>query len=215
MHKHNIILIFIFVLSFIFIGSSLFIDYNNYKIGSRSLLFGTKDTYSQEQTLHFDNLDLFVTEVERRDYKPVDPIDCERLPEKPRDYRPDTDLPGFTEPQKWRDDCFSVYDNGNNYEEHVRSKDKINLLVHFFYGNRSDKVIDLNEYGIEAVANTDITYKDKKIIKGDMLAQSEEYGVFSLDIDKDYKGPFNLVVTKDGKKKNIELIIPQKVQYWP
>lgn len=90
-------------------GAFILTDYLRFKHGDRSHFFGTLSVYKQNQTLHFNDFDVWVTQVERRDYPATDLIHCSGLPHKPYNYVPPINLPGFIEPEKWQEDCYSLY----------------------------------------------------------------------------------------------------------
>jgi len=212
-HQYLYISIFLAICISIFI----FTDYYHYEHGNKSIFFGTIDTYKQNQTMHFNMFDIWVTQVERRDYPPVILIHCTDLPLKPIGYIPTNGLniPGFTEPNKWQQDCYSYYKSDSNYSEYIKSTSLKNLIVHFYYKNTSNNVASLNGYNFKLIANTKITEKDRKITGGYVLPKSQTYANISIDIDKNYNGQLNLLVTNNNVAKSIELNIPTQVKYWP
>lgn len=167
-------------------------NYFNYKHGNRSHLFGTLDTYSQNQTLKFDDFDIWVSEVERWDFCGKNIADFD-----PKAYQVvinPNDLFSTNNPPVWP--------NGP----------RKNLAIHFFYKNTATKVVSLNPYYFKPVANTQIFEKDRHIRSGDMLPGSVTYANISFSMAKDYQGPLRLVVTKGSKKKSIELNIPTQIR---
>ncbi len=181
-HKLLKQILFIPSLLIIVLGILASFDFLDYKHGNRSHLFGTLDTYTQNQTLKFSDFDIWVTEVERWDY-------CGK-------NIADFDSSAYV----------SIFSNSTAWPSGIEPKK--NLAIHFFYKNVSTKVVSLNGYRFKPVASSKIYEKDRNIIGGDVLPDASIYGDISFGITKDYYGPLSLVITKDGKKKNIQLSIP-------
>ena len=197
----GLVLVGIVVIAGILIG----VDYRNYSVGNRSVLFGTLDKYKSSQTLKFTDLDLKVNSVSLKTYtKPTAPTqtDCSTI---------SSSGIGF-----WSSlDKFRCEHANSNYlvdSEHYNKKKE--LLVEFQYMNISDNPINLLDYKVKLIANTVLDdygspskectgmAKNSSFLKG-----YTEKECLVKDVGKDYKGPLALSVTHNGREKIINLSI--------
>lgn len=196
------------------------IDFTRYRLGERSVLFGTMDTYSQSQELKIEDLNVRVLDVTLREYtKPKAPDEsrCKGLPH----YVSTGDRHFVPEYRKYiasYEACSASLSNDkatyDKQNDHYQTKNEI--IVKFNYANISDKLIDLRDYKLRLIANSPLEVYGKSkanctgIAKNLFLKGYTEERCFAFDIDKGYNGPLVLRVSKDAKEKIINLDFPTK-----
>lgn len=219
----NVIKIIGFLLVAIIIASGLIIsfDYLNYRNGNRSMLFGTLDAYSQEQTLKLDKLDFKVNDVSLNNISkptvvPTAPVqtDCSNVT---RSFIKDTNTGLLFSPYTrctWALSSYE-YDLAQYNEQLKRANDKLELIVEFQYTNISTKPANLKDYSVKLIANTTLgEYSEGSkactgIAKNEsFLSNYVEKECLLRTVDKGYSGPLAFSVTKNGKEKIINLKIP-------
>lgn len=179
-------------------------DYKKYNDFQESNFFGSKDVYSQDQSLFFDNLKVTVTEVEHKAYDYQTIAGCMKLSEKAGAL---IRANNFVKTPEWETLSFQ---SGHCMDLADLYENKKILIVHYFLENTSDSPLDLSSYTIKIYGDekTESTKSENKIIS--LLAGQSRYDSFVVHhLDKDKNGPFALIVTKDGKQKQIQLELPK------
>lgn len=204
----------------------LILEFARFNLGENSILYGTKDHYSRNQTLRFTSgLNVKVNDIKLRSYKE---------PEKPvysqRDCVPPSDSVRRIYSRIYSrmvDYCDQMYNEDLIFYEHSLKiyNDELNhfqnkneLTVYFEYYNSRNNPINLNDYKIELVANTALGDFDNPVTKCTGLSHNSSFlkgyvekECISKDIDKGYRGPLALSVTHSGKTKIINLSIPDSI----
>lgn len=180
------------------------IDYNKYRSYQNSQFFGSKDVYAQHQPLYFDNLKFTVTELEHKNYDYQTSAGCMKLAEEAgalmRANR-------FVKTSEWEIKSFQ--------SEHCSEmadlyENKKMLIVHYFVENTGNTPLDISPYTIKVYGDekAESTKSENKITT--LLANQTRYDAFvihHLGINED--GPFALIISKDGKQKQIQLNLPE------
>lgn len=209
---HGTLKIIVIILLVIVIIAGLIIgfDYKTYKDGNRSYLFGTLNSYNQNQTLRFGDLDLKVSNVELKLYpKPTKPIqsDCSGLVDRMTIRGEQVETPTVAQYA-----CEQELIKYPIVLSHYESKNE--LTIKFEYSNIADQPLNLTDFKIKAIANTSLDPYISPVTACSGMRQAvflkgnTETECISMDVDKGYTGPLALSVTRDGKEKNIQLAIP-------
>jgi hypothetical protein len=204
---------FFILLAALLIGGILVLfEHQVYVNGNQSLLFGTRNTYTKNQTLHFNNLDLKISSVIVKSYPkptPAKSADCQSLFIKGA-------WNGFPYGGSAYSICESNIQYANKVESHYQSKD--NLTISFTYNNVSDRPLNLKDYTVKIVANTSLADDPDIIYDGlrpncsglpstEILKGNHQTTCLTMDIDKGYHGPLTLSVTSHGQEKDINLFL--------
>lgn len=186
------------------IGGFIGLDYQKFSNHQQSKFFGSKDVYVQGQPLYFDDIKITVTEVEHKNYSYQTNDGCSKLAEKGGALMRAN---GFVKTPEWEVLSFQL--------EHCQEladlyENKKMLIVHYFVENTSSQPLDISAYNIKIFGDekTESTKSENKITT--LLANQSRYDSFvihHLGIDKE--GPFALIVSKDGKQKQIQLDLPK------
>jgi hypothetical protein len=177
------------------------IQYQSYRHGNRTSLFGSKDTYYQNQTLHIYNLDVWVTNIKLNNYPvPKQPDVQQCLSEIPVDTNNAYENFGL---DFRRNHCYSLQgDYTYNLKQHADSRE---LRVDFGYKNVVSHPINMSNYHFQLTANTDIFPSNCPVKEGTLLNGSALFSCFWTPLPKTYKGPISLIVKSGGKQKQISL----------
>lgn len=196
-------------------GGFVGVDYLRYKNGSRSLYFGTLDSYSQGQILRFDALDVRVTQTVGETYSPPSSYEiashnafkqeCEKEPA----YITDSTGKYVKNPASpWACSFTFGGDSVDRYNDFFQYEK--NIKVEFSYQNTSDKPLNIGGYSFTLAANTVQRNNSKcDMQNGNLLAGPPVYGCVYTDIDKNYNGPLSLLVQHDWKTKSITVAVPK------
>lgn len=204
--KEKTLLVFLVILLLILVAGSVLlgVDYNKYRNYQDSRFFGSKDVYAQHQPLYFDDLKLTVTEVEHKHYDYQTSEGCMELSKEAGALMREN---GFVKTPEWElkssqsercSDMADLYEN------------KKMLIVHYFIENTSDKPLDVSPYTVKVHGNerTESTESENKITT--LLANQSRYNSFVIHhLAIDNSGPFALIVSRDGKQKQIKLTLPE------
>lgn len=198
-HKTKIfigLIILIVVLFFLF-------QYFSYRYGNRTLVFGSKESYNQNQTLHLYNLDVWVTNTRFKDIPEPQKPDLSNC-----DIRSESQYLQDTGPTGYKSIfgvsfCPSIMDT-YNYELNI-SKNSRDYRVDFWYKNVSNHPINMSNYHFKLVANTDLGVGYCDIRSGTLLEKSALYSCAYSYIPKSYTGPLSLLVSSGGTQKEIHL----------
>lgn len=207
--KHRVVkvLIYIVLVLAIFIGIFLVSDYINFKHGNRSHLFGTLDTYSQNQTLHLYNLDLKVTSVKVVPYDEAKLVAEEqscinKFYAKPvQNFGSGIILWNSRFPSE-KPDCEGSYAPEYNASDFAQKYQQV--VVGFYYLNVSNQSFDFNDSNFKLLANTGLYNEGKCPFQTEHVIKGSGLGSCVVeDISKRYSGPLNLEVKLYGKTKVI------------
>lgn len=194
--KRKVLRPILVVIGIAVIASGLYFGYDYFKLKTfgHSKYFGSKDIYSQNESLYFDDIKITITEVEHTEKEKRTEKDCESFwPE------------GATYKYQWVviNSCLS---DVNKY------KNRKNIVVHYFVENISDKPITLGPYSVRLVGeSSDIENNEPNPKITDLLAGQSRYANFWVEVPKDDE-VFAFVVTKDGKQKQINLTLPEIIK---
>ncbi|HVC36512.1 MAG TPA: hypothetical protein VNE40_03690 [Candidatus Dormibacteraeota bacterium] len=181
------------------------LNYNSYKDGNRSVLFGTLDNYTQSQTLKFGNLNLKVSSVTLKPYPKPDNIpteNCDSL-KTPRSTQNYLDPYGTA-----YYDCENTL---NDYQNAVNNYLHTNqLTIHYTYSNISNVPMNFSDYKLTMALNTDqgSNYVSCNPPSYQILKGENETDCLSTDISNTYHGPLSLIVKNGNKEKIITLSLP-------
>lgn len=185
----------------------LAIDYKNYKDLMPSRFFGSQDSYSQNQSLYFDDIKVTVSEIEhtRKWVMATSAEECNTVyPPKlvkleSNIFFTDLDGDGFEDVNSYgRRDCIEALDIW---------KSKKNVVVHYFIENLRSEPISISSYSAKIEGAEGIKDNKPNPRIAVLLANQSRYANFWVE------APINandlaLVISKDGKKKQIRLTMP-------
>lgn len=208
--KKKVIIILVGIIAVLLVPALtvLGVDYGKYSDFQKSNFFGSKDVYSQNQSLYFDDLKVTVTEVEHKAYDYQTTSGCMKLAEQAGALMRANN---FTKTPEWdvlsfqADHCRDLADLYEN---------KKMLVVHYFVENTSASPLDLSSYGIKIYGDekTESTESENKITT--LFASQSRYDSFVVHhLGKDKNGPFALIVSRNGKQKQIQVELPEMAPF--
>lgn len=184
------------------------VDYKKYSDFQRSSFFGSKDVYSQKQSLYFDDLTVTVTEVEHKAYDYQTSAGCMKLAEEGGALMRANN---FVKTPEWEAISFKL-EHCNEMSDLYENKKM--LIVHYFVENASGSPLDLSPYTIKIYGDekTESTESENKITT--LFAGQSRYDSFVVHhLGKNKNGPFALIVSKDGRQKQIQLELPKMIPF--
>lgn len=182
----------------------LVFDYSKYRNSQNSTFFGSKDAYAQNQSLYFDDLKVTVSEVEHKRYDYQTSDSCMKIGQEAGDIY---SANGFVETPEWElkvSQSNRCLDMAQLYENNKM------LVVHYFVENTSSQPLGISPYTIKVYGDktTESAKSENKITT--LLANQSRYDSFVIHhLGLDKNGPFALIVSKDGKQKQIQLDLPE------
>lgn len=178
-------------------------DYHIYSSHQQSRLFGSKDVYAQDQSLYFDDIKITVSEVEHKNYSYQTYESCEKISKQAGDIMRSN---GFVETPEWSvksmqsSRCLEMAELYNN---------KKMVVIHYFVENLHDRPLDTSKYTIKAYGDEEAESTESEEKSSTLLAGQSQYNAFVIHhVDIKNDGPFALLVSKNGKQKQIQLTLP-------
>ncbi len=200
-----------FLIVFLVVGALVLLDYMRYAQGNRSLLFGTLNSYSQNQTLRFDALDVRVTSTTGKIYSSPTPdeIAFHQKCQNNQKYIVDSSGKLVSNPQSdWACNLWGGSDAVDQYNDFYQYERK--LTVWFTYQNASDQPFNINSYKFTLAANTVLRNNDTcDMQSGNLLPGPPLSSCLYTDLDKNYNGPLRLLLQHNGKTKSIAVSVPK------
>lgn len=201
----NLTKIIVIVLVVILIAGGLIagLDYSKYSSHQQSQFFGSKDVYAQDQSLYFDDIKVTVSEVEHMNYSYQTYETCSKISEQAGALMRAND---FVKTADWEiksmhsSHCLELAELYNN---------KKMVVIHYFVENLQDRPLDISEYSITAHGDEKADSTEPEQKSKTLLASQSQYNAFVIHhVDIKNNGPFALLVSRNGKQKQIQLTLP-------
>lgn len=202
--KRNKIIVFFIIAIVIAILVTVGLDYNKYNNFKESILFGSKDVYSQDQPLYFEDLKITITRVKNTAYDYQTYYGCYKIAEQAGTLLKSNN---FVETPEWHalsNKSSNCIDQANSYQN------KKIFIVNYSIKNTSNKPLDISTYKMKIYGDEETeSVRPKNKITTLFAGQSRNnsFDIYGLDKKKD--GPFAFIVSQHGKQKQILLKLPK------
>jgi hypothetical protein len=193
---------FVLLIGLVVVG----LDFNKFRSYQNSKFFGSKDSYSQNQSLYFDDIKVTVTKVEHTNKWVIatSEQECNKLyPVKMVESSYASIFGGtnrhFDANDSGRVDCIKAL---------VPWRTRKNLVVHYFIENLKNEPISIGEFSARIDGSDDIQNNTPNPKITNLLAHQSRYANFWVDVPMG-ANDFALVITKNGQQKQIRLNLPK------
>lgn len=194
----------------VFVGVYVAFDYVQYNSFKQSRFFGSKDSYSQSQSLYFDDIKVTVSEVEHtKKWVIADNVEeCNTI------FPPKFVQSEFARYFGGLDGSYDVNATGreNCIEALDERQSRKNLVVHYFIENLNSNPVDLGDYFFRIGGSEDIDnigYTSPNI--EDLLANQSRYTNIWVEVPRE-ANDFALIVSKYDEQKQIQLELPELME---